>query len=76
MTLLASTGEPIYAVHDGVLMYDYNSRMGNQAVMHNDGEVTTYSHMETVFPTGWYAEGDQIGTCGYRQLVNGTTRSF
>ena len=28
------TGEPIYAVHSGVLMYDYNSRMGNQAVIH------------------------------------------
>ena len=59
------TGEPIYAVHDGILMYDYNSRMGNQAVLHSDdGERSTYSHMETVAPYGWYAQGDVIGTCG------------
>ena len=58
-------GEPIYAVHSGVLMYDYNSRMGNIAVVHaNDGNQSTYAHMETVFPTGWYERGDQIGTCG------------
>ena len=59
------TGEPIYAVHSGVLTYDYNSRMGNIAVVHaSDGHRSTYSHMETVFPTGWYEKGDQIGTCG------------
>ena len=59
------TGEPIYAVHSGVLMYDYNSRMGNQAIIHaSDGNKSTYSHMEIVFPPGWYERGDQIGTCG------------
>ena len=59
------TGEPIYAVHSGVLLYDYNSRMGNQAVVRsNDGETSTYSHLETVAPTGWVDRGDQIGTCG------------
>ena len=57
-------GEPIYAVHEGYLVYDYSTRMGNQAVMHNEDEVTTYSHMDTVLPAGWYAQGDQIGTCG------------
>ena len=57
-------GEPIYAVHAGALVYDYNSRMGNQAVVYGDGGVSTYSHMEVVFPIGWYGEGDQIGTCG------------
>ena len=58
------TGEPIYAVHSGIVFYDYNSRMGNQAVL-IDGDVrSTYSHMETVAPYGWYEQGDVIGTCG------------
>ena len=58
------TGEPIYAVHSGVLVYDYNSRMGNQAVIRNGNERSTYSHLETVKPYGWYEQGDVIGTCG------------
>ena len=58
------TGEPIYAVHSGVLVYDYNSRMGNQAVFKTAVRSSTYSHLETVAPYGWYEQGDQIGTCG------------
>ena len=58
------TGEPIYAVHDGIVVYDYSSRMGNQAVLISGSHRSTYSHMETVAPYGWYAKGDQIGTCG------------
>ena len=57
-------GEPIYAVHEGYLTYDYDTRLGNQAIVHYDGEVTTYSHMDTVYPPGWYGQGDVIGTCG------------
>ena len=58
------SGEPIYAVHSGVLVYDYSSRMGNQAIIHNGDERSTYSHLETVEPYGWYEQGDIIGTCG------------
>ena len=58
------TGEPIYAVHDGYMQSNYSRTHGNQAVMQYNGHTTTYSHMEHVFPAGWYQTGEQIGTCG------------
>ena len=70
------TGEPIYAVHDGVLVYDYNSRMGNQAVLHNDGEVYIHTHRDCCTIRMVRARWPDRYLWWYRQLVNGTTRAF
>ena len=60
-----TTGEPIYAVHSGYLIYDWSRTHGNQAVIFpGDNNTSTYSHLETVAPDGWYETGEQIGTCG------------
>ena len=58
------TGSPVYAVHSGELTSDYNGRMGNIAIVKRNGRVSTYSHLQVVYPPGWYEKGEVIGICG------------
>ena len=58
------TGSSVYAVHSGELTSDYNGRMGNIAIIKRNGRVSTYSHLQVVYPPGWYERGEVIGLCG------------
>ena len=54
------TGSPVYDVHSGELTSDYNGRMGNIAIIKRNGRVSTYSHLQVVYPPGWYERGEVI----------------
>ena len=58
------TGAPVVAAHSGELTYGRNSRMGVYAYVTRGNTRTYYAHLQSVQPSGWYEEGQQIGTCG------------
>ena len=57
-------GSRVVAAHSGRLTSGYNGRMGNYAYVTNGSTRTYYAHLQTVKPTGWYEQGEQIATCG------------
>jgi murein DD-endopeptidase MepM/ murein hydrolase activator NlpD len=57
-------GSPIVAAHSGELTHGRNSRMGVYAYVTRGNTRTYYAHLQSVQPTGWYEQGEQIGTCG------------
>lgn len=68
LDLAEPTGEPIYAVFDGVVRISkYNRSYGNLVVIrHNNGLETYYAHMSRrdVVPGDPVKAGDVIGLCG------------
>ena len=62
MTSLVSLAH--LCIHSGELTSDYNGRMGNIAVVKYNGRTSSYSHLQVVFPPGWYERGEVIGLCG------------
>ena len=58
------TGDPVVAAHDGMLNYQWSSRLGNVATIRNGDQKTLYAHLQVIGPRGWYNEGEVIGACG------------
>jgi murein DD-endopeptidase MepM/ murein hydrolase activator NlpD len=58
-------GTPVRAAHDGKGRVHRSHTHGiTFELLGPDGLETSYSHLNTAMPAGFYARGEQIGTCG------------
>ena len=63
--IACTTGTPVRAAHDGVGRVRRSHTHGTTFELRGaDGLETSYSHLHTAMPAGFYQRGDQIGTCG------------
>jgi murein DD-endopeptidase MepM/ murein hydrolase activator NlpD len=59
------TGTPVRAAHDGQGSVRRSRTHGTTFELRgSDGLETSYSHLHTAMPAGFYKRGEQIGTCG------------
>ena len=59
------TGTPVRAAHDGEGTVRRSYTHGTTFELRgSDGLETSYSHLNSAMPAGYYKRGDQIGTCG------------
>ena len=59
------TGTPVRAAHDGEGKVRRSYTHGTTFELRgSDGLETSYSHLHSAMPAGFYKRGDQIGTCG------------
>jgi len=62
--ITCTTGDPVFATHDGTVSDGYHFLMGNYAVLSTDWGRAYYAHLDAVTAKGVVLKGEKIGECG------------